>query len=137
MAELALLAAALAGVAVAALAIRGYYAVKGLHQLIDRLGQVVETEVAGAVRTLGETARGVQQTVGKLDDGLQSLANTLERVDRLSAKLEPESLARRVMTPAAAKLATWVGGLRKGLASARGDAAQEEPAPGPGEGEEG
>jgi hypothetical protein len=137
MAELALLAAALAGLAVAALAIRAYYAVKGLHQLIERVGRVVESEVAGAVRTLGETARGVQQTVGKLDEGLQSLANTLDRVDRLSAKLEPESLARTVVTPAVAKLATWIGGLRKGLASARGGAAQDKSAPGPGEGEEG
>ena len=128
MEKLALLAAAVALLALAAVAIRAYFLVKRIHQLTDQVGRLLESEVSSTIRALGDTARGAQAAVGKLDDGLGSLASSLDRVDRLTAKLEPESLARTVLHPTVARLAAWVGGLRKGLASSRARRRQEEKA---------
>ena len=114
MQQIVLFAAAVALFALAALAIRAYLLVKRTHELLD-------AEVADVVRTLGGAARGVEQAVGKLDTGLESLSSTLDRVDRVTQKLEPESLAQQVTQPALAKIAAWVGGIRKGLARARRD----------------
>lgn len=112
MQQIMLFAAAVALLALAALAIRAYFLVKRTHALLD-------AEVADVVRTLGGVARGVEQAVGKLDKGLEALSSTLDRVDRVTQKLEPESLAHTVGRPALAKLAAWVGGVRKGFARVR------------------
>jgi hypothetical protein len=136
MAELALLAATLAALAVTAVAIRAYLAMGRLHRLVEQVGKV-EAELAQTIEAWGQTARGVQQAVGNLDDGLKSLAKTLERVDRLTERLEPESVARTVVAPMVAKMAAWVSGLRKGLASARGGKGQEKVQPELSDGEEG
>ena len=114
MQQVMLFAAAVALLALAALAIRAYLLVKRTHELLD-------AEVADVIRTLGGAARGVEQAVGKLDKGLEALSSTLDRVDRVTQKLEPESLAHTVAQPALAKIAAWVGGIRKGLARARRD----------------
>jgi hypothetical protein len=132
MEKLALFAAAVALLALAALAIRAYLLVKRIHDLVDQVGRLVDSDVGSTVRAWGDTARGVQQAVGKLDDGFGSLATSLDRVDRLTERLEPESLARTVVQPAVAKIASWLVGLRKGLASAR-ERPQREPRTTPGE----
>ena len=137
MTQIALLAATLAALAAAALAIRAYLAVARLQAVIDQVGKAVETDLRATIRAWGNTAQGLQQAVGKLDGSLQSLASTLERVDRVTEKLEPESVARTVVAPAVAKLAAWVAGLRKGLASTRHGKGRAKAGAGPGEGEEG
>ena len=119
MQQIMLFAAAVALLALAALAIRAYFLVKRTHTLLDQVGKLLEAEVTDVVRTLGGAARGVEQAVGKLDKGLEALSSTLQRVDHVTQKLEPESLAHTVGRPALAKLAAWVGGLRKGLARVR------------------
>jgi hypothetical protein len=110
-------AAAIALLALAALAVRLIMLVARVHALVDKVGGLVENDVASTVRAMGDTARGAQQAIGKLDKGLDSLATSLERVDRITQKLEPESLARTVMQPAVAKVTSWVAGLRRGLSS--------------------
>jgi len=109
---LVLAAAFIALVAVTAVAVRAYLLVKRLHDLVDR-------DVSAVIEDLGETVQGTRRAVGKVDDNLDSLASTLARVDRVTAALEPDSLARVVAQPALRKLATWLGGLRRGLATAR------------------
>lgn len=125
MQQIMLFAAAVALLALAALAIRAYFLVKRTHTLLDQVGRLVDTEVTEVVRTLGGAARGVEQAVGKLDKGLESLSSTLDRVDRVTHKLEPEYLAHTVAQPVLAKLAAWVGGVRKGLARVRRGGAVE------------
>lgn len=125
MQQIMLFAAAVALLALAALAIRAYFLVKRTHTLLDQVGRLLDTEVAGTVRTLGGAARGVEQAVGKLDKGLESLSSTLDRVDRVTHKLEPDYLAHTVAQPVLAKLAAWVGGVRKGIARVRRGGAVE------------
>ncbi len=90
------------------------------YLLVKRLDELVESEVSSTIRQLDETVRGVRGTLGKLDEGVESLASALARVDRATEQLEPDSLARTMAQPALRKLASWLGGLRRGLASARG-----------------
>ena len=113
---LVLAAAFIALAAVTAVAVRAYLFVKRVHQLVDR-------DVSAVIQDLGETVQGARRAVGKLDDNLDSLASTLARIDRVTAALEPDSLARVVAQPALRKLATWLGGLRRGLAAARSQSA--------------
>lgn len=113
------LAAAVALLALAALAIRAYLFVKRLHRLTDQISRLVESDVAPSIRALGDIAQGARQAVGKLDDGLGSLANSLQRIDRLTEKLEPEAMTRTMLHPAVAKIVSWLTGVRKGIASVR------------------
>jgi hypothetical protein len=109
---LVLVTAFVALLALTAVAIRLYMLVRRVHQLVDG-------EISATVRNLGETVQGIRRTVGKLDEGLASLNSTLSRVDRVTTTLEPESLARTMAQPALRKLASWLGGLRRGLATVR------------------
>ncbi len=119
MATVALIAASLAGLALAAVGIRAYFLVKRLERLADQLRDFVTSEAGPTMRAVGDTARGARGAAEKLEEGLGSLASTLERADRLTAELEPDSMARRVMEPVVAKIVSWVSGLRKGLGSVR------------------
>ncbi|MBE9566971.1 MAG: hypothetical protein IMF16_09495, partial [Proteobacteria bacterium] len=100
MSSLALFALTLAALAAVAVGIRIFVLVGRLQQLLETVKRTVESDVTDTVRELGETARGVQKAVGKLDDGLGSLASSLDRVDRLTEKLEPDSVTRTVVQPA-------------------------------------
>jgi uncharacterized protein YoxC len=111
--KLVLLAALVALIALTVAVIR-------LCALIKRLHRLVDCEVSATVRDMGETVQGIRRTVGKLDDGLDSLNSTLARVDRMTATVAPESLARSVAQPALRKVASWLGGLRRGLAAQSG-----------------
>jgi len=124
MSSFALFAVSLAALAAVAVAIRIFVLVGRLQQLVETVKRTVESDVTDTVRELGETARGVQKAVGKLDDGLGSLASALDRVDRLTEKLEPDSVTRTVVQPAVAKIAAWIGGVRKGVSAARERKAQ-------------
>ncbi len=121
MTTVALIAASIAALVLAAVGVRVYSLVKRLHQLADQVGDVIESSVGPAVKAVGDTARGAQSAVGKLDDGMESLANALGRVDRLTAHMEADSVARTVVQPIVGKLLAWVSGLRKGMKSARGE----------------
>ena len=113
MSSLALFALTLAALAAVAVGIRIFVLVGRLQQLLETVKRTVESDVTDTVRELGEKA------VGKLDDGLGSLASSLDRVDRLTEKLEPDSVTRTVVQPAVAKIAAWIGGVRKGMSAAR------------------
>ncbi len=119
MQTVALIAASLAALVLAVVGIRLYFVVKRLHEVLDRVDQLVASEATTTVRALGDTARGAQAAVAKLEDGLAALASTLARVDRLSANLEPDSMARAVAQPIVGKVVAWISGLRKGLGSVR------------------
>ncbi len=88
-----------------------------IRDLVDRLQSILDSEVTPLVRAWTEAARGVQHSAGELDRGLGALARTLDRLDRLTEKLQPDSLARTLLHPALAKLLAWLGGFRKGVAS--------------------
>lgn len=119
MTTVALIAASLAALVLAALGIRAYCLVKRLHRLADQVGDLVDSDVGPTMRAWGDTARGARGAVEKLDGGLGSLASTLDRADRLTAHLEPDSMTRTVMQPVVAKIVSWVSGVRKGLGSVR------------------
>ncbi len=125
-----MVAALLAAVAVLALALRAYSFVKRLHQVVDALGRTVEQELNPAVRAWREAAEGVRTAANTLDSGCASIASALDRVDRLTEKLEPlggqaDWLMRTMIGPAIAKVASWVSGFRKGIASVHGGKAEE------------
>ena len=111
---LVMVAALAALLALTAVAIRAYLLIGRVHQLVD-------SEVSATIRSLEETVQGVRRTAGKLDDNLESLGTTLARVERLTATLEPDALARTVAQPALRTLASWLRGLRRGLESVRGE----------------
>ena len=115
METLALLAATLAAAALIAVSVKAYFALVRAESVVEGLGQLVESEFAPMVREWGETARGVQGAARKLDEGLGSLARTLGRLDRISERLEPEVVTLSVIQPALAKVASWLGGVKKGL----------------------
>ena len=125
METLLVVAAFLAAVAVLALALRAYYFVRRLHQVVDSLGRTVEQELNPAVRAWREAAEGVRKAATTLDSGCASIASALDRVDRLTERLEPDSLMRTMVGPAIAKIASWVSGFRKGIASVHGGKAEE------------
>ncbi len=117
MTSFALLAVGVAGLAVAVVAVRAWL---GLARL-ERALRSLEAHAEATAREWQEAARGVRRVAGKLEGGVESLANTLERVDRMTAAVEPQSLARTVVAPAAERLGAWLAGLRKGLAGLRGE----------------
>lgn len=126
MATVALMAATVAALVLAAVGIRTYF-------LLTRIQKLVDSEVASTMRALGDTARGAQEALRKLDKGLTSLASSMERVDRLTEHLDPDSMARTMVKPVVAKIVSWISGVRKGLASVRRRKGAEKPI---GEGEE-
>ncbi|MBN1459277.1 MAG: hypothetical protein JXA57_07060 [Armatimonadetes bacterium] len=120
MANLALAATTLAALAFVFLVVKVYVLVARATAVVDKVGRLVDTEMAEAARAWGEAARGVQNAVGKLDQGLESLSVTLARVDRVAQRLEPEQLTLSVLQPALAKVGSWLGGVRRGLSEVTG-----------------
>jgi len=115
METLALLAAMLVAAALVVVSVKAYFLMVRAQAVVDRLGRLVESELAPTVRAWEETARGVQDAARKLDEGLGSLARTLGRVDRISERLDPEVVTLSVIQPAVTKVVSWLGGVRKGL----------------------
>lgn len=124
MENLALLAATLAATALIVLSVRVYALVARATAVVEKAGRLMDTEVTEAVRAWGEAARGVENAVGKLDQGLESLTITLARVDRVTQKLEPETLTLSMLQPAFAKVSSWLGGVRRGLSEVAGHRAK-------------
>ena len=120
MEKVALLAAMGGALAVIVVSIRLCLLIVRAQSAVDHLGQLLEEEARPTVRAWRDAARGVQTAAGKLGRGLDSLASTLGRVDRITERLEPDVLALRAMEPAAAKVVSWLSGLRKGLAGVAG-----------------
>jgi len=125
MEKLAVFVAILTALAVLVLAIRSYYLVKRLHKLADQIGSTAEVELKQAVGAWRDAAQEVQRAAGKLDDGFGSLASTLKRIDRVTERLESGSLVQTVVAPAVLKIASWLDGVRKGMASVHGQKAEE------------
>ena len=115
METLALLAATLAAAALIVVSVKAYFLVIRAQAMVDRLGQLVESELAPTARAWGETARGVQNATRKLDEGLGSLVRTLGRLDRISERLEADVVTLSVIQPALTKVVSWLGGVKKGL----------------------
>jgi len=108
----------LAGLAVLAAAVSWLFLVRRLRQLADQIGHAVQAEARQAFLSWKAAADAVQRSAGKLDQGLESLARTLDRADRVTERLEPESLTHTVVAPLLVKIGAWLGGFRKGLGSA-------------------
>jgi hypothetical protein len=120
METLALFAAILAAAALIVLIIKAYIFVARATAVLEKVGHLVDTDVAAAARSWCEAARGVQNAVGKLDQGLESLSSTLARVDRMTQKLEPETLTLSMLQPALSRVSSWLGGIRRGLSEVVG-----------------
>jgi len=114
MAEVTLVAAALAALAVVVLVIRLLFLARRVQRVWERIDRTIESDLSPAIRELGETARGIRQAAGKLDANLVSLGHTLDRADRFTEKLEPELLAH-LLTGPLARVASWVAGVRRGM----------------------
>lgn len=120
MEKVALAAATLAALVVAVVAIRLYMLISRAQSAVDRLERLLGSEAVSAVRAWEEAARGVGEAAGKLGAGLESLASALRRLDRVTEKVEPEVLRLTAIQPAVAKVASWLGGVSKGLADVMG-----------------
>ena len=120
METLALLAATLAAAALVALIIKAYILVARATALVEKVGQLVDADIATSARSWGEAARGVQTAVGKLERGLESLSSTLARIERMTQRLEAEAMTLSVLQPALAKVGSWLGGLRRGFSGVVG-----------------
>jgi len=114
MAEVTLVAGALAALAVVALVIRLLFLIRRVQQVWERIDRTVESELSPAIREWGEAARGIREATGKLHDGMCSLGRTLGRVDRFTEKLEPALVAHLVTGPLA-RVASWVAGVSRGM----------------------
>jgi len=125
MQTIALTAATLTALVFIAVGIRALFLQCRIARLVDQVGRLLDSEVAPAVRAWREAAEGVRAAATTLDSGCGSLASALDRVDRLTEKLEPDSLMRTMIGPAIVKIASWVTGFRKGIASVHGGKAEE------------
>ena len=120
MANFALVLAILAALLFIFLLAKVYVLVARATAVLDKIGRLVDAEMVEAVGAWGEAARGVQNAVGKLDQGLESLSGILARLDRATQRLEPEALTLSVLQPALAKVGSWLGGVRRGLSGVTG-----------------
>lgn len=127
LAEAAVFLGLLAALAVMVLAIRWFFLIRRLHRLADQVSTAVAAELSEAVRAWRVAAESVQRSAGKLDQGLNCLARTLDRFDRMTENLETGSFARTLMAPTVLKVAAWLGGLQRGLSSSGGPAAANVP----------
>ena len=125
MSTVALIAASLAALVLAVVGIKVYVLLTRVHRLLDQVGRILESDVRPTIEALGGVAQGARRAVGKVDDGLTSVANALERVDRLTGRLEPDSVARGVVEPLVAKILAWITRGQKGAASAGKPGASE------------
>jgi hypothetical protein len=125
MQTVALTAATLTALVFIAVGIRALFLQSRIARLVDQAGRLLDSEVTPAVRAWREAAEGVRTAATTLDSGCGSLASALDRVDRLTEKLEPDSLMRTMVGPAIVKIASWVAGFRKGIASVHGAKAEE------------
>jgi len=111
--------------AIMVLAIRWFFLVRRLHRLADEISCVIGAEVSDAVHAWRGAAESVQRSAGKLDQGIDALGRTLGRLDRMTEGLESGSLTRTLVGPTVLKIAAWLGGLQKGLASTHKARAEE------------
>ena len=117
MQTVALVAATVVALIFSAVGIRALLLQARIGRLLDQVGRMLESDVRPTIEALGGVAQGARKAVGKVDDGLTSVANTLARVDRMTARLEPDSVARNVVEPLVTKILAWITGGRKGAAS--------------------
>ncbi len=120
MTTVALIVAIAAGVAVLVVSFRLYLLAIRAQATIERIHRVVEVELAETIRAWGQAAQGVERAAGKIEEGVGRLSTTLSRIDRVAARLEPELLGLAALQPALAKVGSWLGGMRRGLAGATG-----------------
>lgn len=84
---IALVAAIVAAAAVAAFSVRAFLLARRLHELSDEISRVLNSEVRRALAQVEETARGLQQTSGKIDEALVPLEHTLHWAGVLASTL--------------------------------------------------
>lgn len=118
MSTVALIAASLAALVLAVVGIKVYVLLTRVHRLMDQLGRILESDVRPTIEALGGVAQGARKAVGKVDDGLTAVASTLERVDRVTGQLEPDSVARGLLEPLVARILAWITRGQRGAASA-------------------
>lgn len=109
-------AVTVAALVVAALGVRLYLLAGRVRAVAEEVRKALNPELTAAVREWREAALGVKQAVGKVDRGASSLAEVLARLERVSGRLEQDSLVRVLMSPAVAKATAWLAGVRRGLA---------------------
>jgi hypothetical protein len=114
MADVTLVAGALAALAIIVLVIRMLFLIRRVQQVWERIDRTLESELSPGIREWGEAARGIREATGNLHEGISSLGRTLERVDQFTEKLEPELVAH-LLTGPLARLASWVAGVSRGM----------------------
>ena len=110
-----LVAVILAAGAVIAVSIRGYLLAQRLQRLTEQVSRMVEGEVRQAVTQVEEAAREVHRTAAHLDGTLVPLSSTLHRIERWTAAIAAETLVASALSPALAKVSTWLSGLRRAI----------------------
>ena len=105
----------IAALAVTAFSIRIYLLAGRMQRLSDRFSQVLEEDVKGALAEVEQTARRVQETLGKVDAALVPFGHTVRRIERWTATIATEALVANALSPALAKVTSWLSGLRKGI----------------------
>lgn len=120
MAEVALVAAAIAAVALVIVCVRAYLLLAQAEAALRRLDKLVDTDLRTAVHSVARAAQGVQRAAGKLAEGIEPLNACLCRADRVSERLEPDLLAVSMIQPAITRMSSWLDGVRKGLSDIRG-----------------
>jgi hypothetical protein len=104
-----------AALAVTAAAVRTFLLSARLEKLSDRAYRTLEEEVQPTLAEVEQTARRIQDSLGKVDATLIPFANTARRIEKWTAAVATETLVATALGPALGKVTSWVSGVRRGV----------------------
>jgi hypothetical protein len=120
MQTVALVVATVAALVLTAVGVRALFLQARIGRLIEQAGRTLDSDARQALGAWTEAARGLQQAVGKLEQGAAALNRSLDRVDRITKTLEADLRALSVIQPTISRIGSWLGGVRKGLSELGG-----------------
>jgi hypothetical protein len=120
MQTVALVVATVTALVFTAVGVRALFLQARIGRLIEQAGGTLDSDVRQALAAWVEAARGLQQAVGKLEQGMTALNRSLDRVDRITKTLEGDLHALSVVQPVISRIGSWLGGVRKGLSKVGG-----------------
>jgi len=120
MQTVALVVATVAALVFTAVGVRALLLQARIGRLIEQAGRTLDPDVRQALAAWAEAARGLQQAVGKLEQGMAVLNRSLDRVDRITKTLEADLDTLSAIQPVVSRIGSWLGGVRKGLSEVGG-----------------
>jgi hypothetical protein len=105
----------LAAIAIIVVCVQAALILARLQVVAERVKSLLERETSETIQSWREAAQGILRSTAKLDDGLTSLNRSLDRIDRVTGRLETDLLAAAVLQPALAKVSGWLSGVKRGL----------------------